>query len=96
MEISPGRDLVLSLAGKRIRGEAFTPQERTFLEAIAALPDYRNPVQVACSNCRSNVIVLMNESDAPPAQTFEREANDRWRCVWCGTSGARAQEVRVY
>jgi len=96
MEINPGRDLILNLAGKRIRGEAFTSREQNFLEVFASLPGFNNPVQLACSKCRSNVVLLMKEDETPPAQTFERETNRQWRCVWCGTSGVRAQVVHVH
>src|SRR2546428_569245 len=96
MEINPGRDLILNLAGKRIRGEAFTSREQNFLEAVASLPGFNNPVQLACSKCRSNVVVMMTETETPPAQTFERETDGGWLCVWCGTSGVRAHVVHVH
>lgn len=95
MQISPGRDLILSLAGKRIRGEAFTTREQNFLEVFASLPGFSNPVQLACSRCRSNVVVMMNEADDPPAGTFEPES-DAWRCLQCGISDVHAQVVHIH
>jgi hypothetical protein len=95
MEISPGRDLILSLAGKRIRGEAFTAREENLIEVFASLPGFNNPIQVACPRCRGNVIVMMSEAEIPPTGTFERQSDNAWRCLSCA-SDARAQVVAVH
>jgi hypothetical protein len=96
MEINPGRDLILSLAGKRLRGEAFTQREENFLEVFASLPGFNNPIQLACPKCRGNLVVMMRETDTPPARTFERTTSGEWRCVCCGTPRVRAGVVHVH
>ena len=96
MQISFGRDLVLSLAGKQIRGEAIDPRERAFVKVLASLPGYRNPLKITCASCEYNVILLISEMEDVPPQTFEREPNGEWRCLWCGASGIRGEVMQVH
>lgn len=95
MQISPGRDLILSLAGKRVRGEVFTARERSFLEAFATLPGFANPMKLACPNCPENVVVIMSDAEAPPAQTFARDQDESWRCLRCGERGLHTTVVDI-
>lgn len=96
MDINVARDFVLGVAGKQIRGEAISPRERDFVKILASLPGYKNPVKVACPKCAYNVVLLFDENDEIPANTFERDTAGQWHCLWCRTSDATAQVMHVH
>lgn len=93
------RDFILDAARKTIRGEALTPHEQKYVGVLVRWPGYKPPVQITCSACPYNVLVLMSEHDelTPSNLTaFKRETNGRWRCVWCGSHAIGVQTVRVH
>src|SRR5438552_3917356 len=86
--VQPIRHLVLDLAGKVIREEAFTEQERRTLDDFKrAFPDLQNPVSISWTgghNPSYGVVVFPDEllMDVQPIHVDE---HGRWTCDLCGS-----------
>jgi len=88
--------LVLQLAGKVIRGEEFTEEERTALRDFKdSYPALRNPVHVRCETHPTwGTVVLHDEAPESDSNMFVRDG--QWICRACGHGeNVKADEVQV-
>lgn len=99
VSIQPIRHLVLELAGKRIRGEAWTESESNMFDAFRqAFPAIKNPIHIYCTtdNHRSYGILLYDESETlEPGWAIQR-TDGAWFCTMCGNGASvRVDTIRL-
>jgi len=96
----PIRQLVLTLAGKMVRGETLSDSERATLDGFRqAFPDLKNPVFVYCSKDDHKAYgVLLYDVSEPLDKGLEilRGPEGNWTCALCRNgSNIRVETVRI-
>jgi hypothetical protein len=91
---------MLMLAGKVLRGEAFTEREASDLKGYQSIfPSLANPVLVGCSvpDHRTGAAVVFTDEVIKDGVVGNiREKDGRWICTACGTGdNVREEVVRV-
>ena|SRR5438105_11734668 len=98
--IQPIKQLVLLLAGKILRREPLSENERRTLDGFRqAFPDLKNPVHIYCTknDHRTWGILLYDVTEALDGHEQLARADDgQWICKICGNGASvRVETVRI-